>query len=86
MFIALVSGANFINNLLENFLYGSALRSVSLISVWLCNSLAKKNNGSKAARKMLVKLTTGEQEQFIVYYTFDKQGYCHSNRDMESIS
>ena len=50
-----ITGVNFINILLVYFLNKSALRSFSLISVWLW----QKNIGAKAARKMLMKLTLG---------------------------
>jgi len=42
------------------FLYKNAFHSSSLITVWLC-SFSIKNNGAKAARKMLMKLTTGKR-------------------------
>jgi len=40
------------------FSHESVLHSFSRIAVWLCNFLAK-NISAKAARKMLMKLTTG---------------------------
>jgi hypothetical protein len=49
---------NFISILLWPFLYKTVLSSFSLVTIWLCNFLAK-NISSKAASKMLMKLTTG---------------------------
>jgi hypothetical protein len=48
----------FINILQTDFLYQSALRSFSLITVCL-RDFWPKNIGTKTALKMLVKLTTG---------------------------
>jgi len=45
-------GVNFINILLENFLYKRASNSFSLVTFWLCNFLAQK-----ALVKMLAKST-----------------------------
>jgi len=42
----------------RTFLYESAFRSFSLITVWLCYSW-QKNMGKKAAPNMLMKLATG---------------------------
>jgi len=50
-------GANFINFVCMPFSYESALGSFSLIIVWIHIFLAKEYR-SKAARKMLMKLTT----------------------------
>jgi len=51
------SGVNFINILYKPFSGKSALRSFSLITVWLCD-FWQKTIGSKAARKILMKLNT----------------------------
>jgi len=51
-------GVSFTNILLEPFSYKSDLHSFSLVTVWLCNFLAK-NIGAKGTPKVLVKLTTG---------------------------
>jgi len=52
-----LSGVNFINIVCSTFLYESAFQSFSLISVRLIISFCWKNNGEKAALKMLMKLT-----------------------------
>jgi len=58
MLMKLAAGVNFINILLETFLYQNVLCSFSLVSlgfvIFWC-----KNFGAKAARKMWMKLTTG---------------------------
>jgi hypothetical protein len=41
MLMKSTSGADFINILRESFSYKSALSSFSLVTVWLCNFLAK---------------------------------------------
>ncbi len=46
---------NFINILRMHFLFESLLLSFSLITIWLCNFLAKDID-AKAAHKMLIKL------------------------------
>jgi len=40
------------------------LSSFLLLSVWLCNFLTQKNIGTKAACKMLVKLTLSDSVLF----------------------
>jgi len=57
-------GVNFINILLTNFLDESALRSFSLLAIWLCN-FWHKNIGAKGLHKMLIKLTPGWELLFI---------------------
>jgi len=52
------SGVNFINILRVPFSYQSYLRSFSLVTVWLCDFLAK------AVRKMLMKLFTVRRNCF----------------------
>ncbi len=49
---------NFISILRVPFLFESVLHSFSLLTVWFC-SFWRKNIGKKAARKILMKLTTG---------------------------
>ena len=58
MMVKLTTSFNFIKILLKTFSYKSALRSFSLISVWLCNFLAKEYC-AKIGSKMLMKLTKG---------------------------
>ncbi len=53
----LIPGVNFTNSLWADYLYETVLRSISLITVWLCNW--QKNIYAKTAHKMFVKLTTG---------------------------
>ncbi len=43
------------------FSYESAFCSLSLITVWLCDFFAK-NIGTKAAHKLLMKLTAGSSK------------------------
>ncbi len=63
------TGVNFIDHLHPTFLYKSALRSFSLVAVWLCN-FKRKNIGAKAARKMLMKLTTSVNLANILWGAF----------------
>jgi len=51
-----ITGVNFINILHARFLYNRKLRSFFLIAVWLCD-FWQKDVDTKAARKMLMKLT-----------------------------
>ena len=53
---------NFTNILRAAFLYISVLRSVSVLTVWVCNFM-QKDIGTKAASKLLVKLTTKRQRE-----------------------
>jgi hypothetical protein len=52
-----IPNVNFINILLVPFSVESVLRSFPLVTVWLYN-FWRKNIGAKAARKMLMTLTT----------------------------
>jgi hypothetical protein len=58
MLMKFLLGVNFIKILCKPVLYKSVLHSFSLVTVWLCIFLAKEYRGKKAARKMLIKLTT----------------------------
>ncbi len=49
----------FYHHFMQAFLYESALQSFSLITIWLCDFLAK-GYWQKSALKMLMKLATGE--------------------------
>ncbi len=55
MLMKLTTGVNFTNILLEPFLYERVFQTLPPLTVWLCNFF-----GAKAARKMLVRLTTGQ--------------------------
>jgi len=61
------AGVNFTNILRAAFLYKSLLHSFYLLTVSLSIFL-QKNNGAKAARKMLVKLTTVVSSPFLVIF------------------
>jgi len=63
MLMKLTAGVNFINILINTYFYESILRTFSPLSFVVF--LAKKI-GEKAARKMLMKLTTG-------LFTFEKR-------------
>jgi hypothetical protein len=53
-------GVDFINILCANFSYKSALRSITLVMLWLCILFGAKNIGAKDAHKLLITLTTSQ--------------------------
>ena len=63
--VIVTPGLNFTNILRAAFLYKSAFWSFYLLTVWVCNFFQKKI-GSKAARKMSVKLTTGQEDCYFL--------------------
>jgi len=85
--VARHQGVNFINIILKPFLCKSALQSFSLITVLLFNFWTK-NIRAKAARKMLMKLTTGwellgliHSRHFCTQY-FDKKIKRHFDKNI----
>jgi len=58
-FVFMKPGVDFIIVLHTPFSTESLLRSLSLVMFWLCNFFWRKSFVSKAARKMLMKLTAG---------------------------
>jgi len=61
MLVKLTKGVNFINILSAHFSYKSELSSFSLITVLLCDFLAKGYWQKKIWCKMLAKLTEGKE-------------------------
>jgi len=59
--LGLKAEVNFINILCGPFSYKSTLCGFSLIIVWLNCNFFRKNICTKAARKMMMKLTSGGQ-------------------------
>jgi hypothetical protein len=66
MLMKLTPGVNFTNILRAAFSYKSFLCSFYVLTIWVCN-FWRKDLGTKAVHKMLVKLTPGGRNCRLIY-------------------